>query len=139
MIDGGDDGVAYPLRIKFNYLKHLAGELGLSTTAPRSDLEVMVYDKLTEMDYDVENMQVVITPSQGGETLSLRTVDGIVLVVSIPSELEEIDREGDIPSLSLETRQLQTLLQLLEEEVLVLRAKLLDSEEEVRQLKQELV
>ena len=55
------------------------------------------------MDYDVENMQVVITPSQGGETLSLRTVDGIVLVVSIPSELpatepEEIDREGDITS-----------------------------------------
>ena len=143
MIDGGDEGVAYPLRIKLNYLKHLAGELGLSTTAPRSDLEVMVYGKLTEMDYDVENMQVVINSSQGGETLSLRTVDGIVLVVSIPSELpamepEEIDGEGDIPSLSLETRQLQTLLQLLEDEVLVLRAKLQDSEEEVRQLKQEL-
>ena len=72
----------------------------------------------------------------GGETLSLRTVDGIVLVVSRPSELpamepEEIDREGDIPSLSLKTRQLQTLLQLLEEEVLVLQAKLQDSEEEV--------
>ena len=34
-------------------------------------------------------------------------------------------------------KQLQTLLQLLEEEVLVLRAKLQDSEEEVNQLKQE--
>ena len=69
--------------------------------------------------------------------------DGIVLVVSIPSELpatepEEIDSEGDIPSLNVEMRQLQTLLQLLEEEVLVLRAKLQDSEEEVNQLKQEL-
>ena len=127
MADGIDEGVAYPLtskRIKLNYLKHLAGELGLSTVAPRSDLEVMIYGKLTEMDYDVENMQVVITTCQEGETLSLKTVDGIVLVVSIPSELpatepEEIDSEGDIPSLNLEMRQLQTLLQLLEEEVLV--------------------
>ena len=146
MADGIDEGVAYPLtskRIKLNYLKHLAGELGLSTVAPRSDLEVMIYGKLTEMDYDVENMQVVITTCQEGETLSLKTVDGIVLVVSIPSELpatepEEIDSEGDIPFLNLEMRQLQTLLQLLEEEVLVLRAKLQDSEEEVNQLKQEL-
>ena len=35
-------------------------------------------------------------------------------------------------------KQLQTFLQLLEEEVLVLRAKLQDSEEKVNQLKQEL-
>ena len=37
MGDGIDDGVAYPLnskRINLNYLKHLAGELGLSTVAP---------------------------------------------------------------------------------------------------------
>ena len=54
------------------------------------------------------------------------------------TEPEEIDSEGDIPSLNLEMKQLQTLLQLLEEEVLVLRAKLQDSEEEVNQLKQEL-
>ena len=101
MADGIDEGVAYPLtskRIKLNYLKHLAGELGLSTVAPRSDLEVMIYGKLTEMDHDVENMQVVITTCQEVETLSLKTVDGIVLAVSIPSELpatdpEEIDSE----------------------------------------------
>ena len=40
MADGIDEGVAYPLtskRIKLNYLKHLAGELGLSTVAPQSD------------------------------------------------------------------------------------------------------
>ena len=105
MADGIDEGVAYPLtskRIKLNYLKHLAGELGLSTVAPQSDLEVMIYGKLTEMDHDVENMQVVITTCQEGETLSLKTVDGIVLAVSIPSELpatgpEKIDSEGDIP------------------------------------------
>ena len=95
------------------------------------------------MDHDVENMQVVIITSQEGETLLLKTVDGIVLVVSIPLELpatepEEIDSERDIPSLNLEMRQLQTLLQLLEEEMLVLRAKLQDSEEEVKQLKLEL-
>ena len=86
---------------------------------------MMIYGKLTKMDHDVENMQVVITTCQEGETLSLKTVDGIVLAVSIPSELpatepEEIDSEEDIPSLNLEMRQLQTLLQLLEEEVLVL-------------------
>ena len=97
----------------------------------------MIYGKLTEMDLDVENMQVAIITSQEGETLLLKTVDGIVSVVSIPSELpaiepEEIDSEGDIPSLNLEMRQLQTLLQLLGEEVLVLRAKLQGSEEEVK-------
>ena len=131
-------------RILYNWNSSLQDlEAWLSTAAPRSDLQVMIYGKLTEMDLDVENMQVVISTSQEGETLLLKTVDGIVLVVSIPSELpatepEEIDSEGDIPSLNLEMRQLQTLLQPLEEEVLVLRAKLQDSEEEVKQLKLEL-
>ena len=73
----------------------------------------------------VENMQAVIIQSQQGVTLSLNTVDGIVLVVSIPSELpvtgpEKINSKGDTPSLNLKMRQLQILLQLLEEEVLVL-------------------
>ena len=90
MADNITEGVAYPLtskRIKLNYLKHLARELGLPTEAPRGDLEVMMYGKLTDMDYDVENLQVVITPSQEGETLLLKSVDGIVFVASIPSEI----------------------------------------------------
>ena len=47
--------VAYPStskRIKLNYLKHLARELGLPTVASCGDLEVMMYG---DMEYDVEN------------------------------------------------------------------------------------
>ena len=53
------EGLAYPLtskRIKLKYLKHLAKELGLPTEAPRGDLEVMMYGKLTDMNYDVGNL-----------------------------------------------------------------------------------
>ena len=95
------------------------------------------------MNYDVGNLQVIITPSQEGETLSLKSVDGIVLVVSIPSEIlltepEEINSESDSPSLNFEMSEMKTVLQLLEEEMVVLRTKLSDSEQEVIQLKQEL-
>ena len=140
------EGLAYPLtskRIKLKYLKHLAKELGLPTEAPCGDLEVIMYGKLTDMNYDVGNLQMIITPSQEGETLSLKSVDGIVLAVSIPSEIPitepgEINSESDSPSLNFEMRELKAVLQLLEEEMLILRTKLSDSEQEVIQLKQEL-
>ena len=137
------EGLAYPLTSKLKYLKHLAKELGLPTEAPRGDLEVIMYGKLTDMNYDVGNLQMIITPSQEGETLSLKSVDGIVLAVSIPSEIPitkpgEINSESDSPSLNFEMRELKAVLQLLEEEMLILRTKLSDSEQEVIQLKQEL-
>ena len=116
------EGLAYLLtskRIKLNYLKHLAKELGLPTEAPQGDLEMMMYGKLTDMNYDVGNLQVIITPSQEGETLSLKSVDGIVLIVSIPSDIpvtesEEINSESDSASLNFEMRELKAVLQLLE-------------------------
>ena len=101
------------------YLKLLARKLGLPTEALQGDLKVMMYG-LTDLDYDVENLQVVIPPFPGGKTLSLKSVDSIVLVVSIPLEIpvtepEEIDSECDFPSLNFEMRQLIAVLLFLEE------------------------
>ena len=48
------------------------------------------------------------------------------------TESEKIDSENDSPSLNFEIRQLKTILQLLEEEMVVLQTKLSDSEEEIR-------
>ena len=48
-------GMAYPLnssRIKLRHIQHLASTLDLPTTAPRSDLEVMIEGKLVENKHD---------------------------------------------------------------------------------------
>ena len=78
MADDMTEGVVYPLTSKRNYWKHLARELSLPIVAPRGDLEVMMHGKLIDMNFDVENLQVVITPSQEGETLSFKSVDGSI-------------------------------------------------------------
>ena len=71
--------IAYPLnskRIKLQQIQHLASALDLPATASRGDLEVMICGKLTEMNYDTTNVQVVITQCEDGEELSLRDIEG---------------------------------------------------------------
>ena len=110
--------MAYPLnskRLKLKYFQHLARTLDLPITASRGDLEVMIGGKLTEMGYNLTNVQVVIVQSGEGEELSLKDIDGTFLVAPplpmskdespIPGE-EEYDFNVNVESFSAEMTQL---------------------------------
>ncbi|MCY3927700.1 MAG: hypothetical protein OXG81_05455 [Acidobacteria bacterium] len=143
-------GMAYPLnssRIKLRHIQHLASTLDLPTTAPRSDLEVMIEGKLVENKHDKTSVQVVIAQGEEGEQLSLRDMNGTFLVTpplpilaskSPTPSREDYSYEEEIKSFTAEMTQLRNVLQMLEEEAMVLRTELQSTKEEVEQLRTEL-
>ena len=88
-------GKVYPLnskRLKLRHIQHLARALNLSTTATRSDLEVMIDGKLAETSHDTTSVQVVIAENEEGEQLLLRDMRGTILVT--PTLLFEASRSS---------------------------------------------
>ena len=93
------------------------------------------------------SVQVVIAQSEEGEQLLLRDMKGTILVTTIlsweasrsptPSQGDFDCKEG-AESFAAEMRQLESVLQMLEEESMTLRAELCSTKEEVRQLRAEL-
>ena len=143
-------GKAYPLnskRFKLRHVQHLASALSLPTTATRSDLEVMIDGKLVETGYDTASVLVVIAQSEEGKQLLLRDMKGTILVTPIlPLEASrsltpsqgDLDCKEGAESFAAEMRQLESVLQMLEEESMTLHAGLCSTKEEVRQLRAEL-
>ena len=143
-------GKVYPLnskRLKLRHIQHLASALNLSTTATRSDLEVMIDGKLAETSHDTTSVQVVIAENEEGEQLLLRDMRGTILVTptlpfeasrsSTPSQGDFDYKEG-AESFAAEMRRLESVLQMLEEESMTLRTELDSTREEVRHLRAEL-
>ena len=54
-------------KLKLRYMQHLASALNLSTTATRSDLEVMIDSRLAETSHDTPTFQVVIAQIEEGQ------------------------------------------------------------------------
>ena len=142
--------MAYPLnskRLKLRHIQHLASALNLPTTATRSDLEVMISGKISEISHDATSIQVVIVQSEEGEYLSLRDIKGTFLVTPLlpvvtsisptPSQ-ENSDLKEEAESFTAEMTQLENVLQMLEEETTFLRTELQSTKEEMRQLRTEL-
>ena len=104
------------------------------------------------MNYNATNVQVVVTTSEEGEELTLRDMKGTILAVTIPQCSGSVsskcsdsvstdsgsEEEANVPSMNGEMACLQELLQTLENEVIVLRAKLASTEEEILQAKDEI-
>jgi len=115
----------------------------LPTAATRSDLEVVVSGKLTDMCHDPKCVQVVIT--EQGEKLLLRDMGGIFLIIlpasSIPGKSpspSEGSWSEETDDLSGELIQLHNLLQGLEEEKVALIVETESNRVEVTVLKFEL-
>ena len=150
MKDAVVGGKVYPLnskRLKLRHIQHLASALNLSTTATRSDLEVMIDGKLAETSHDTTSVQVVIAENKEGEQLLLRDMRGNILVTptllfeasrsSTPSQGDFDYKEG-AESFAAEMRRLESVLHMLEEESMTLRTELDSTREEVRHLRAEL-
>ena len=89
----------------------------------------MIEGKLVETGYDTASVQVVIAQSEEGEQLLLRDMKGTILVTPIlpleasrsptPSQGDFDCKEG-AESFAAEMRQLESVLQMLEEESMTL-------------------
>ncbi len=71
-------------RMKAEWLKKVAGELGVPVTAAATDLRLMLEGKLTEMGKQPTNVQA----QKGNPILSLLDKEGIFLQVELEPELE---------------------------------------------------
>ena len=129
-------GTPYPLnskRLRLQHLQHLARALDLPAAAPRSDLEVMIGGRITELRGEGAQAQVVISLTEEGEQLSLRDEEEAFLVTppipplsskaSTPSQ-ENYDSEKDTGSLSNGMTQLHIVLSRMEEEKTALKVEL---------------
>ena len=77
------------------YLKSIAKALGLPTTGTVDETRVMIDGKLTEMDQDPRNVQVVLErDGSGRETLSLKDMDGVFVDAGGLEEPEEVGTGG---------------------------------------------
>ena len=143
-------GKVYPLnskRLKLRHIQHLASALNLSTTATRSDLEVMIDGKLAETSHDTTSVQVIIAENEEGEQLLLRDMRETILVTpkwpfeasrSFTPSQGDFDYKEGAESFAAEMRRLESVLQMLEEESMTLRTELDSTREEVRHLRAEL-
>ena len=59
-------------RLKLEHFQQLASTLGLPLAATKSDIEVMISGKLSEMLHDPRSVQVVISQTEHGEQLSMK-------------------------------------------------------------------
>ena len=107
----------------------------------------MIDGKLAETSHDTTSVQVVIAENEEGEQLLLRDMRGTILVTptlpfeasrsSTPSQGDFDYKEG-AESFAAEMRRLESVLQMLEEESMILRTELDSTREEVRHLRAEL-
>jgi len=61
------EGEVYPLysgRLKLKHFQQLASALGLPKAATKSDIEVMITGKLTEMSHNPRSVQVVVSQTE---------------------------------------------------------------------------
>ena len=82
-VEGTVKGTPYPLhskRLKLQHIQHLVRALDLPAAAPRSDLEVMIGGKITELCGEGAQALVVIYLPEEGEQLSLRHEQGNISV-----------------------------------------------------------
>ena len=91
-------------RLKLEQKKTIASALELPSSATGEDLLVMVTGKLKELSHNPSDVQVVVTNSEEGESLSLQDVDGVFLHVPASSDILKTtmllsDREASVPSL----------------------------------------
>ena len=140
------EGEAYPLyskRLKLKHFQQLASALGLPKAATKSDIEVMITGKLTEMYHDPRSVQVVVSHTEQGEQLSMKDKDGTFLVtppltVRQRSPTPTFSKEEEELDLTPEIAQLHTVLQNLEEEKEGLFLELRSTRAEVDRLEAEL-
>jgi len=66
-------------RLKLQQKKAIATALELSTSATGDDLRVIITGKLQELGHNPASVQVVVTNSEEGKSLSLQDVDGVFL------------------------------------------------------------
>ena len=74
-------------RLKLQQKKAIATALELPTSATGDDLTVMITGKLQELDHNPTSVQVVVTNSEEGESLSLQDVDGVFLQVPTSKDM----------------------------------------------------
>ena len=144
-----EEGEAFPWgsqRLTLKQIQQLASGLDLPTAATRSDLEVMISGKLTDMLHDPKCVQVIVLGTEQGEELSLQDMGEIFLVVppvtnavsKSPTPSEGSWSTEDVGGLLGELAQLRNMLQTLEEGKLALHVELESSRAEVALLKAEL-
>ena len=74
-------------RLKLQQKKAIATALELPTSATGDDLTVMITGKLQELDHNPTSVQVVVTNSEEGESLSLQDVDGVFLQIPTSKDM----------------------------------------------------
>ena len=84
----------YPLnsrRISLAQLQQLAQALSLPVAAPSADLQVMVEEKVRELERDPANVQLVVNEiSDGLQSLELQDENGTFLETTIPDGSEAL-------------------------------------------------
>ena len=131
-------------RLTMKHIQQLARALELPTAATRSDLEVMVSGKLTDMFHDPKCVQVIVTVTEQGEKQLLKDRGGIFLIIPPASNIagkspspSERNCSEETDDLSGELVQLHNLLQVLKEKKVALSVELESTRAEVAVLKAE--
>ena len=81
--------IPFPLnsrRLTCFYRRSIAKAIGLPTAGTAEETRVIIEGRLTEMEQDPQNVQVVVRSSPHGETLSLRDVDGTFVDTTVALE-----------------------------------------------------
>ena len=73
-------------RFELQQKKAIASALELPSSATVDDLTITITGKLQELDHNPASVQVVVTNSEEGETLSLQDVDGVFLTLTVTQQ-----------------------------------------------------